>query len=844
MIHSYVPKAASSMMIRMGRARFTVLTDRMLRMEWARDSFFEDRPTLAVVNRKMPQIPFSSTTDGKQLTIKTKRFTLKYLDDRNSFSRANLKVSFTLGGRKVLWYPGKKDPSNLMGTTRTLDEVRGSAKKLGDGLISRNGWAMVDDSRSAVLADRKDADPWATPRPKPKREDLYLLVYGHDYKAALRDAAQVFGAQPLPPRFTLGYWWSRYQAYTDKQIESLVQQHDERGIPLDVMVLDMDWHLEGWTGYTWDRRYFPNPGEFLQWLKRQGLKVTLNLHPADGVGMHEQQFKKMARAMNRDSRSSDRIHFDCTDPKYMDAYFRLLHHPHEDQGVDFWWIDWQQGTKTRIGGLDPLPWLNHLHWRDMEERNPRRRPVILSRFGGVGSGRHPIGFSGDTISVWDSLRYQPHFTATAANVMFGYWSHDIGGHMPGKIDPELYTRWIQFGAFSPILRTHAAKNPLAERRVWEYPSPYSDIMARTIRLRYEMVPYIYTENRKCTETGLSLSRPLYYDHPEDQHAYNAPNQYMFGDEMLVAPVLNPVSDKDEMANLSIYLPPGEWFDTALGTMNKGGRTVRRKYLISEIPVFVRAGAAIPSQLPPMRLVEGPYRNLIVTVYPGQSGSYELYEDDGISQDYINGRCATISFSHKTDRTKRTITIYKAKGSYKGFTSKRTLEVRMPGSVPPKSVKVDGQAVGWTYRPRADSWSYDGDEATTIIRISSLDLRKRMRIEVFPRPGIAPTAALGLKGLMVRLDRIRICAGYLNSVRVLHPKERLIVESAQLGNRISHDPNCFAAEIKRIAIMLQELHTVLRAIKRTSRKKHLKAHADKARCIMATTQRWWDQQVGS
>ncbi len=834
----YVPKAARSMRVEISKARFTVLTDRMVRMEWAADGVFEDRPTLAVVNRRMPKVPFSLKKTGKRLTLATARLTLRYLDDGRPFSAANLNVTFVLNGRAVRWHPGKADARNLKGTCRTLDKVRGARTKLGEGLISRSGWAVFDDSRSVVLDSSQDGRPWPTPRPKGRRQDLYLLAYGHDYKAALHDAAMIFGRQPLPPRFTLGYWWSRYWAYTDKEIESLVCQHDAHGIALDVIVLDMDWHLGGWTGYTWDRRHFPDPDEFLRWLKRRGLKVTLNLHPAKGVGKHEEQFTEMAKALKRNPRATGKIEFDCTNPSYMDAYFKLLHHPMEDQGVDFWWIDWQQGRKTKVRGLDPLPWLNQLHWQDAAARRPQRRPLILSRFGGLGSGRHPVGFSGDSYSVWESLAFQPYFTATAANVLFGYWSHDIGGHMPGKIAPELYTRWIQFGVFSPILRTHATKNVAAERRVWAYPSPYCRIMADAIRLRYEMVPYIYTECRKSMETGLSLCRPTYHEWPKDARAYQGRDQYLFGDEMLVAPVVRPVSAKDEMAEVKIFLPPGEWFDTALGSLETGGQIIRRKYLTSEIPVFVKAGAIIPGQRPPKRLSEGAYPDLIVTVYPGRAGRYELYEDDGISQDYLRGRCATILLSHQSSKGKRTITISKANGRYKGFTSKRTLEVRLPGSPPPEGVKVSRKRYPWTHRPQADSWSYDGQNATVVIRISSLDLTGDTRIEVTGSPGVSTKAAMGLKGVLGRLDRVREYATSLGWILPLHPKERLAVEAAQMGNRISRDPGRFAAEIRRLPGYLRELPGVLSASKRLTRRKKLAPNAEKARRIIASAQRLW------
>ena len=158
--------------------------------------------------------------------------------------------------------------------------------------------------------------------------------------------------------------------------------------------------------------------------------------------------------------------------------------------------------------------------------------------------------------MWDSLAFQPWFTATAANVGYAYWSHDIGGHMPGAVDPELFTRWVQFGAFSPILRTHTTKNPDAERRIWAYPEPYSSILRSTFQLRYALQPYIYTEARRTYDTGVAFLHPLYYDWPEDDDAYTSKNEYIFGDQMLVAPVVAPADKISGLATETSLAPAG------------------------------------------------------------------------------------------------------------------------------------------------------------------------------------------------------------------------------------------------------------------------------------------------
>ena len=275
----------------------------------------------------------------------------------------------------------------------------------------------------------------------------------------------------------------------------------------------------------------------------------------------------------------------------------LVLRPLEKQGIDFWWLDWQQQKTTSLAGVNPTFWLNYVHFSDQQRQGVR--PLLFHRWGGLGNHRYQIGFSGDTVSVWPSLAFQPWFTATAANVGYAYWSHDIGGHMPGAVDPELMTRWVEFGAFSPILRTHTTKNPDSERRIWVYPEPYSSILRRTFQQRYAMQPYIYTEARRTYDTGVAFLRPLYYDWPEAPEAYANKNEYLFGDEMLVAPVVTAGEKISGLATEKVWLPQGEWVEWATGKQLTGPTAVDRSFSIEQTPVYLKAGAIIPMQ-PPMR----------------------------------------------------------------------------------------------------------------------------------------------------------------------------------------------------------------------------------------------------
>jgi alpha-glucosidase len=812
------------------QVRIALLTDRAARFEYAADGVFEDRETLAVMNRDLGKVKFSVKKKSGWNVIDTGRMRISHKPDGKPFSSSNLRVEFECAGKSASWTPGTKDTGNLCGTIRTLDRCDGgfvvtrnketyeekrSKIKLGKGFLSRDGWSLIDDS-SNVVVTRIGGKKWVAPRDEKTVQDLYLLAYGHDYRAALADAAEIFGSQPLPPRYALGYWYCRYWAYSDTEIEGILDSLDRSGTPVDVMVVDMDWHLDGWTGYTWDKRYFPDPDGFLKEMHRRGLKVSLNLHPADGVGKHEAKFAEFARAMKLDPKKIDRVPFDITSPEYMKHYFEILHHPEERRGVDFWWMDWQQGESTAMRGLDTLPWINHLHWEDMQKQH--KRPLIFSRFGGVGAGRYVIGFSGDTYSDWISLQYQPYFTATSANVLYGYWSHDIGGHMPGPIEPELYLRWVQYGVFTPILRTHTTKCFLADRRFAAYPEPFSSLMSEAVRLRYELVPYIYSEDRRMMENGVSLVYPLYYDCPEDARAYTSKQEYFFGSQMLVSPVVDAVDPKSELAKVKVYLPAGEWYDTMRGRRLSGPCEYTDRCLYNEIPVFVRAGAVIPGQRDAKRLDEKSYSHLVVNVYPGASGSYDMYEDDGLTPDYLNKNHVYIRMSHAKSGNIRTVTVKKLKGDFAGFLAKREVEFRLHCVVPPDSVKVDGGAVAFCRRfefaGKGAAWCYDGENATLKVRVPAADVVRGVTLKVaYPvADEFAPVE--NLRGNLNRLTRLATVANALQTAglaKYADCDERLPQELAHTGVRLSIRPETWREELANIEKKLPKVARTMKIL---------------------------------
>ena len=636
--------------------RIGLITDALVRFEWSDSGRFVDDATQMAMVRDFGEKPeFTVTERNGWLEIDTPSLHISY--NQRKFSPEGLYATVKhVNAIENTWHYGDVQRRNLGGTYRTLDEANGRIP-VDPGVNSTDGWAIIDDSKSNVIREtaevngnHNDFGTWVTPKEEPTT-DLYLFGYGHRYREAVHALYRLTGPTPLLPRFVLGNWWSRYHRYTETEYRQLVERFEKEGIPFTTAVIDMDWHLvddvdpkygSGWTGYTWNKDFFPDPKRFLNWLHEHGMKATLNVHPRDGVRAFEELYPQVAKAMNIDPESGEAVQFDLTDPKFMEVYFDQLHHPMEEDGVDFWWIDWQQGGLTRQPGLDPLWGLNHLHYldsarndgSDYSERNPR--PLTFSRYAGPGSHRYPIGFSGDTVVTWESLKFQPEFTACASNIGYGWWSHDIGGHMFGYRNEELEARWYQLGAFSPINRLHSSNSPFSGKEPWNFNRDVSAAMVDALRLRHAMMPYLYTMNYRAAEAGRPLVEPMYWQNPDTPDAYEVPDEFRFGTELVVAPIVSPDDAAACRGRADAWLPQGEWFDFFDGrryvSSDAAGRRLEVWRSLDRTPVFAKAGAIVPLQDvaesgEAINSIANP-QALRVLVFPGADGSFVMREDRG------------------------------------------------------------------------------------------------------------------------------------------------------------------------------------------------------------------------
>lgn len=789
--------------------RFTLVDESTVRMEYAPDGKFIDNKSFVAVERNYAPVKHTRKVSGKKLTIATSQLTLTYKIGSGAFANDNLKIAGTksAGTREIGWKPGMQQKSNLKGTYRTLDGYDGNMHAgkpmpIEDGLLARDGWTLIDDSHSLLFDGDPDWD-WVTTRPSAEgAQDWYFMIYGTNYKQALKSFTRFAGNIPLPPRYAFGYWWSRYWSYSDQDFRDLIGNFKSLDIPLDVLVVDMDWHPispeagGGWTGWDWNERLFPDYKQFLKFLDDAGVKTTMNLHPADGVRPYEKRYAEFARRYGNTNGKA--VQFLGSDKRFVKALFDTYLHPYMEEGVDFWWLDWQQWlTDKKVPGLSNTFWCNYIWFSDMQ-RQGKKRPMLYHRWGGLGNHRYQIGFSGDAYITWKSLDYLPYFNSTASNVLYGYWSHDIGGHMSHKhgtpVDPQLYTRAMQMGEYLPILRSHSTKDPALNKEPWAFDKPVQQRLKAVVDGRYALVPYIYTMCRQAHETGISLCRPMYYDYPEANEAYTYKNEYMFGDNLLIAPITQPIAQGEKYSQVDVWLPEGKWLELATGTMLQGGATFKRPFSIDEYPVYVKAGSLLP-YFGKVNNLSGTRQPVTLRVFPGgNSGEFTMYEDNGEDARYET-EYATTPLSYHRNGNQLKVTIGARTGSYADMPAKRHFTVALPCQLAPIKAEVNGVPA---------ECSYNGHDLEATIDCGEIDCATGAVITLTLPDGDNQIA----DGTKARMSRLRTAVAEYKQINcgLVYTERFGFLESAPL--RLQYNPGSQAATLQRFGEIYSQLHDVL------------------------------------
>ncbi len=614
--------------------RITVLTERLVRLEYSPNGVFEDRPTELVFCRNFPQVEVSVKDGQNSVVLETKYFILTYVKNApfkgTSVNKtANLKVE--LKGTDRVWYYGHPEVRNylapiLQATDSKEDDMRYNMK----GLYSIDGFASIDDSRSKVFNARGNCLERENPE-----IDIYLFMYFRDFSLCLKDYYMLTGYPALIPRYALGNWWSRNDSYTEEKLEELITNFETNKIPMSIIMLDKDWHIrykDGErhlkTGFTFNGELIQSPTKLVDLLHSKGIRIGLNINPIEGfypIDAYYAEAKKYLPPL-----TNGVIPFNVYDAKTVDVYLKIYIHPLDNFGIDFFWIDWYDKDRTT-----ELALLKHYHFYDMM-RNYKRRPMVYGYNSSVAAHRYPVLYAGKSTVSWDTLKAIPFYNGKATNIGVSWWSHDIGGFFYGTEDNELYERYIQLGTFSPILKLSADVGRFYKREPWRWDMKTYAIAKDYLQLRHRLIPYLYSEAYKYYKYGIPLIQPIYYRYPElyDDVLYR--NEYYFGSQFFICPI---TIKKELVMNRVIqkfFLPEGTWYDFVTGKKFPGGHKYVSFFRDQDYPVFAKAGAIIPLANHENLNDTTPPKDMEIHIFPGESNNYRLYEDDGVSDLYLKG----------------------------------------------------------------------------------------------------------------------------------------------------------------------------------------------------------------
>lgn len=694
-----------------GPVRIEVLAPTLLRLEFAEDRQFENGTTFNVINRDFPVPRFNAEIMNGHLIIMTDNLSFSYKIGSGIFTTQNVKVVLDSGDIPVVAKPdfygpgitcnpdgGCHEHTNLGGWFESLDGKR-DAVAMHDGLLSRDGWFLLNDTQSDLYI------PGSWPRARSSHhgeyQDGYFFGYGLDYKRGLQDFVDLTGKIPLLPRWAFGVWLGTCCAYSARDYETKILPAARfNHMPLDVLTIDTQWKQEysppnNWNGWEWSTATFPHPVEFIHWATQHSLHIGLNIHPS--IGETDPKYPQALRIAGSLLPDPDGLApkpsftWGFARPADADSYFDL-HQSLIRDGVRFFWLDACCGEGTSSGeDVTPRAWLNELYVRRATPKG--KRGFVLARIGGTNMGygssdvtptgpwaehRNTIHFTGDAHSSWSILAAEITFTAQESGIAESYVSHDIGGFSGTHVPGDLYLRWIEFGAFSPILRIHG---DAADRLPWQFPPKINAAATRFLRLREQLAPYLYTAARVAYDTGLSIVRPLYIDYPEMQNSYNFPQEYMFGSEMLVA----PIATAGNTSRRNIWFPEGRWFNFFTGEEYRGPQIRMLDVPLDQMPVFVKAGSIIPLNASTLH-VGVAKMPASVRVYPGASAEYKLYADAGEGLEYQRGDYSWRTFRYFEKASSRTLLILPASGSYQQDRIDN-LEVIFEDAAPPLLVKL-------------------------------------------------------------------------------------------------------------------------------------------------------------
>jgi alpha-glucosidase (family GH31 glycosyl hydrolase) len=710
-----------------GNNRFEVLSPNLIRLEYSPKRQFVDGPSVAVQSRYGQSSQFSSRQSGGWVEISTAKLEIRYRLGSGPFTSENLSISWSDEQGQHSWKPGDKDDRNLGGVPGdiALRTVPGNER----GPLSRNGYFLLDDSHTAVWNSAAD---WVEPRADQNGQDWYFFVYGRDFKGLLHELAQLLGPIPMVPRYVLGTWFGSRTGYSADEWKRIIRRFREEHVPLDVVTLDSDSTAKViWAGRDWDREQMPDPPGFFKYAATQGVKVVVNEHYGALTPENCSNFERIRAEMGLPPATRE-IRHDLANKKYSELYMDILNRPALQQGLAFWWQD--GNASANMAGLDPTLWTRYVEYVGTEKITGKRAFVFerldvpyqkTNATPAWGGHRYGGFFTGDLAAHWPTLGLLIPFNVQAGNMLIPYVINDNPGFTPQVVDAELYERSVQFHALSPIFWWHGI---WGMRMPWEYGSQALEIARQFLRLRYSLIPYLYTYSRIAHETGEPIVRGTYLEYPRQEGAYDFRHQYLLGKELLIAPISEPGFGKPVLKE--IYLPAGaDWFDWFTNKTYEGGKAIAYECPLGRAPIFVKAGTILPLAPQMDYSDERPVDPLTVEVFAGSPASFRLYEDDGTSLNYRKNEYAWTEFTYAPSSTggQERITIEPAEGHFQGQLDNRSYKIRIHGLLKPSAVYVDSKLLEGNTSDSPEGWTWDDQNRLTTILLPALSVHHQVTV---------------------------------------------------------------------------------------------------------------------
>lgn len=615
--------------------------------------------------------------------------------------------------------------------------------------MSTQGYGIFVDTTYRTVFDFQSADSYSVLTDDDNLRLFYIK--GDNFSSILQEYTDITGKPSLPPRWTFGYIQSKYGYSNRAEFEGVARTMREMDFPCDGLNLDFFWRDNG--GLEWDERRFPEHKQMIEELTERGYKIILHedaattkvyqgkipqdyLYHVGNLLAYGYDYSLYPCYYGIPLPVYDISILDITNP-YALQWYRNLHTPLMHEGIDGFWIDELDRLDENL--MEPLydgmlPSEAHNLYPNLYNRNifegmesEGERGVIITRSTWAGGQRYPWVWSGDIDCSFTAMKEQIVAGQTMGLSGIPFWSNDLGGFwgevvgallyggtlnlnmqnlralsnlrgLIGKPSDELQIRWTaQFGAFSPMMRAHGTGlwmefSRIGGREPWQFNETAQEIFRFYDKLRYQLIPYIYSCAYESTQTGLPMMRALVLDFPHDENCYNQDSEYMFGPAFLVAPVC-----EEGARERAVYLPEGTWIDFWSNQIYEGPVEINYPAPLEILPLFVRGGSIIPTG-PVMNYTdEKPLDPLTLWVYPQSNGTFSLYEDDGISLDHKNGSFAITPMSVEVQDDRISLHLGEKMGEYENEISERECRVVMKGIERPQSVKADGKDLeDWDY----------------------------------------------------------------------------------------------------------------------------------------------------